>query len=140
MTTDGGGWTLVQDGAHVYGTGYDTSYYNSEGFTWDEALFAYGSGSVHAHCTYPGSLTSCNNLGFQFGSESWGVPLNWGSSICGMSTKSYTSATSYIGGYDFVISRTSSTDTIRLGTLEGVSSCTTADNPGSAYLDIYVRR
>jgi hypothetical protein len=140
MTTDGGGWTLVEEAAYVYGTSYDTSYYNSEGFTWDEVLFAYSSGSVHAHCTYPGSLTSCNNLGFQFASESWGVPLNWGSSLCGMSTTSYTSATTYIGGYDFVVSRTSSTDTIRLGTLEGISSCTTSDNPGGAYLDIYVRR
>lgn len=58
-----------------------------------------------------------------------------------MATTSYTSATTYIGGYDFVISRSStSTDTIRLGTLEGIASCTTSDNPGSAYVDIYVRQ
>ncbi|MBM4365088.1 MAG: putative metal-binding motif-containing protein [Deltaproteobacteria bacterium] len=140
MSTDGGGWTRVKDNATVYGTGYDTSYFNSEGFTWTETLFAYDSGTVHAHCTYPDDLTGCNNLGFQFASESWGVPLNWGSSICGMSTTSYTSATDYVGGYDFVISRSSSTDTIRLGTLEGISSCTTGDNPGTAYVDILVRR
>ncbi|MBM4390002.1 MAG: hypothetical protein FJ090_02660 [Deltaproteobacteria bacterium] len=140
MTTDGGGWTQVRDDQPVYGTGYETAYYNSEGFTWAEVLFAYDTGSVHAHCTYPGDLTGCNNLGFQFGSEAWGVPLNWGSSICGMSTTSYTSATDYIGGYDFVISRSTSTDTIRLGTLEGIASCTTSDNPGTAYVDILVRR
>ncbi|MCB9759685.1 MAG: hypothetical protein H6739_07570 [Alphaproteobacteria bacterium] len=140
MTTDGGGWTEVGSNVAVWGTSYDTTYYNSQGFTWDEVLFAYDSGSVHAHCTYPDSLTGCNNLGFQFASENWGVPQNWGSSICGMSTTDYTSATSYIGGYDFVIGRTSSTDTIRIGALEAISNCTIGDNPGTAYLDILVRR
>ncbi len=140
MASYGGGWTRVRDDAVVYGTTYDGSYYNTEGFTWDEVLFDYGSGSVSAHCAYPGSLTGCNNLGFQFGSESWGVAQSWGSSICGMSTTSYESATSYVGGYDFVIARASSTSTIRLGSLEGISGCTTSDNSGTAYVDIYVRR
>ena len=45
-----------------------------------------------------------------------------------------------MGGYDFVIARSDSTDTIRLGPLEGVSSCTTSDNPGTAYVDVWVRR
>ena len=81
----------------------------------------------------------CNNIGMQFGSESWGVAQNWGSSLCGLSTTSYTSATSYIGGYDWIISRSGSTDTIRVGTLEGIASCTIGDNPGSAYIDIWVR-
>jgi hypothetical protein len=138
MTTDGGGWTLVGTG-YVYGTGHTGTSHNSEGFYWDEALFTYNSGSVHAHCTYPGSLTSCNNIGMQFGSESWGVAQNWGSSLCGLATTSYTSATTYIGGYDWVIARSGSTDTIRVGTLEGIARCTTGDNPGSAYLDIWVR-
>ena len=138
MTTDGGGWTLVGTG-YVYGTGHTGTAHNSEGFYWEEALFTYSSGSVHAHCTYPGSLTGCNNIGMQFGSESWGVALNWGSSLCGLSTTSYTSATTYIGGYDWVIARSGSTDTIRVGTLEGIARCTTGDNPGSAYLDIWVR-
>ncbi len=137
MTTDGGGWTLVGTG-YVYGTGYSTTYYNTEGFYWDEALFTYNSGSVHAHCTYPGSLTGCNNIGMQFASESWGVAQNWGSSLCGMATTSYTSATTYIGT-DWIIDRSGSTDTIRVGTLEGIANCTTADNPGSAYIDIWVR-
>ncbi|HNH46614.1 MAG TPA: hypothetical protein PKY30_06230, partial [Myxococcota bacterium] len=70
----------------------------------------------------------------------WGVPLNWGSSICGMATTDYTGATRYIGGYDFVVSRAQSTQTIRLGALEGISNCTTSDNPGGAYLDVYVRQ
>ena len=140
MVTDNGGWTLIGSAVAVWGTSYDTSYYNSEGFTWDEALFAYNSGSVHAHCTYPGSMTGCNNLGFQFGGQAWGVAQNWGSSLCGMSTTSYTGATSYIGGYDFIISRSSSSSTIRLGTLEGIAGCTTGDNPGTAYVDILIRR
>jgi hypothetical protein len=132
MTTDGGGWTRVKEAAHVYGTSYDTSYYNSEGFTWQEALFAYNSGSVSAHCSFPGSMTGCNPIGFQFGSANWGVALNWGSSLCGMSTTSYTAATTYVGGYDWVIDYGSSTTTtIRLGTLEGVAGCTTSDNPGT---------
>ena len=140
MTTDGGGWTRVGASVAVWGTSYDTTYYNSEGFSWDEVLFAYVSGSVHAHCTYPTALTGCNNLGFQFASQSWGVPLNWGSSICGMSTTDYTSNTTYIGGYDFVIDDSLSSDTIRVGALEAISGCTTSDNPGTAYLDIYVRQ
>jgi hypothetical protein len=140
MSTDGGGWTRVANNLPVYGTGYDGTYYNGEGFSWDEALFRYDSGSVTAHCTYPGSLTGCNNLGFQFAGENWGVPLNWGSSICGMSITDYTSATTYVGGYDFKVARTSSTATIRLGTLEGISYCTPGDNPGTAYVDVYVRR
>jgi len=139
MTTDGGGWTLVGTG-YVYGTGYTGTYHNSEGFSWNETLFAYSSGSAHAHCTYPSSLTSCNNLGFQFGSENWGLPLNWGASLCGLSTTSYTSATTYVGGYDFVVDRSTSTDTIRVGTLEGIASCTIGDNPGAAYVDIYLRQ
>jgi hypothetical protein len=38
-----------------------------------------------------------------------------------------------------VVSRSLSTDTIRLGALEGIASCTTSDNPGTAYVNIYVR-
>ena len=140
MTTDGGGWTLVGDDVAVWGTSYDTTYHNTEGFSWNEALFSYASGSVTAHCTYPSSLTGCNNIGMQFDSESWGTALNWGSSLCGMSTTDYSSATTYIGGYDWVIARTQSLDTIRVGTLEGVAGCTTSDNPGTAYMDILVRR
>jgi hypothetical protein len=140
MSTDGGGWTLVGDDVAVWGTSYDTTYYNSEGFGWNEALFSWASGSVHAHCTYPESLTGCNNIGMQFDGESWGVALNWGSSLCGMSTSDYTGATSYIGGYDWTIARGESTDTIRVGTLEGIAGCTTSDNPGTAYLDILIRR
>lgn len=140
MTTDGGGWTLVHDNAPVYGTTWDSTYYNTEGFTWTETLFAYDSGSASAHCTYPDSLTGCNNLGFQFASESWGVPLNWGSSTCGMATTDYSTATTYPGGYDFIVARGESTATIRLGSLEGISSCTTSDNSGTAYVDVLVRR
>jgi hypothetical protein len=139
MGTDGGGWTLVQEDAAVYGTGYDTSYYNSEGFTWDEVFFEWASGSTHGHCTYPSAMTSCVPLGFQFDSESWGVAQNWGSSICGMSTTDYTSNTTFVGS-DFIIDRSASSDTIRLGMLEGISSCTTSDNYGTAYVDIWVRQ
>lgn len=140
MTTDGGGWTLVKDNAPVYGGGWDTSYYNTTGFSWSETLFAYDNGSISAHCDYPGSLTSCNDLGFQFANESIGVPLNWGSSICGMATTDYTGATTYPGGYDFIVSRAESAETIRLGSLEGIANCTTSDNYGTAYVDILVRR
>ena len=65
--------------------------------------------------------------------------MNWGSSICGMATTDYTGATTYIGGYDFVVARATSTDTIRLGTLEAISGCTIGDNPGTAYTDVLVR-
>lgn len=140
MTTDGGGWTQVKDNAPVYGTGWDASYYNTEGFSWTETLFAYDSGSISAHCVYPDAMTGCNDLGFQFASEAWGLPLNWGSSLCSLGTTDYTANTTYPGGYDFAVSRASSSDTIRLGSLEGIASCTTEDNYGTAYVDILVRR
>ena len=144
MTTcaDGecGGWTLIGIDVPVWGTGYDQTYYNIEAFSWNSTLFEYSSGSVHAHCTYPEGMPGCNNLGFQFDTESWGVPLNWGSSICGMPIAYYESATTYINEIDFVIDRQTSEDTIRLGTLEGISNCTTNDNPGEASLNIFVRR
>lgn len=140
MTTDGGGWTQVKDNAPVYGTGWDGSCYNTEGFTWSATLFAYDSGSIIAHCTYPDSLTGCSDVGFQFAAENWGLPLNWGSSTCGLGTTDYTASTTYPGGFDFEVSRGASTDTIRLGSLEGISSCTTGDNSGTAYVDILVRR
>ncbi len=140
MTTDGGGWTEVGANAAVWGTGYSTAAYNTAGFTWNEVLFAYSSGSTHAHCTYPSDLTGCNNIGFSFAGGTWGAALNWGSSVCGMTVQSYASATTYVGGYDFVISRSSSTSSIRLGTLEGISGCTTSDNYGTAYVDVRVRR
>jgi hypothetical protein len=150
MDTDGGGWVKVASSVHLWGTSYDTTWHNAAGFAWNEVLFAWSSGSVHAHCTYPESLTSCNNLGFQFSSEypAWGLPLNWGSSLCGaISTRDYGSATTYLDRdgdgrvWDFIISRaTTSTDTLRIGTLEGIASCTTSDNPGNAYVDVYLRR
>jgi hypothetical protein len=140
LTTDGGGWTRVKASAPIWGTGYDNTGYNSEGFTWDEVMVSHASGSVHAHCTWPTDLPGCNNLGLRFGSESWGLPLNWGASLCGLGTVSYASATRYPGGQLFVISRTSSTDLVRVGTLEGIAACTTSDNPGSAWVDVWVRR
>ena len=57
-----------------------------------------------------------------------------------MGLSDYTSATTYIGGYDFVIDRSSTTTAIRLGTLEGISRCTIGDNPGSATVNIHVGR
>ena len=51
-----------------------------------------------------------------------------------------TSNTTFSGSTDFIIDRSDSTDTIRLGMLEGISSCTTGDNYGSAYVDIWVRQ
>ena len=48
-------------------------------------------------------------------------------------------ATEYISDTDWIITRARSTDGIQVGTLEGVASCTTADNPGDAWMDIYVR-
>ncbi len=140
MSTDGGGWTLVKDDAHVYGTGYDTSSYNTEGFSWNEVLFEYASGSTHGHCTYPSAMTGCVPLGFQFASEDWGVAQNYGSSVCGMALSDYTGNTTFSGTYDFIIDRSDSSDTIRLGMLEGIASCTTGDNYGSAYVDIWVRQ
>ena len=140
MTKDGGGWTQIAANHPVYGTGYDSTAHNSgPRFPWEEVLFEYSSGSATAHCTYPSALTGCNNLGFQFASEAWGLPLSWGSSLCSLSTRSYETATTYIGGYDFVVDRGLSTDTIRLGALEGIAACTTSDNPGTAYINIYLR-
>ena len=140
MNTAGGGWTRIVEAAPVWGTSYSSASYNGEGFTWNQMLFRHHSGSVHAHCTYPQSLTGCNNIGFRFTNETWAVAQNWGSSLCGLSvTSAYTGSTQYIGGWDFIISRSTSTSTVQIGTLEGIASCTTGDNPGQAYIDLWVR-
>ena len=97
------------------------------------------SGSVIASGPYPEGLPDSNPLGHRFGSEAWGVPLNWSASICGMSIRDYTDATEYISDTDWIITRSASTDTIEVGTHEGVASCTISDNPGDAWLDILVR-
>ncbi len=140
MSTDGGGWTLVRNNHPVYGTTWDSTAANSEGFTWDEVYFQYDSGSNHGHCTFPGDIAGCNNNGFRFGGEAWGLPARWGSSLCGLSTTSYESATRYLSGADWIVARGASTATIQLGNLEGIAGCTTGDNYGVAYVDIWVRR
>jgi hypothetical protein len=111
MTTDGGGWTLVRNNHPVYGTTWDSTAANSEGFTWDEVYFQYDSGSNHGHCSFPGDIAGCNNNGFRFGGEPWGLPARWGSSLCGLSTTSYESATRYVSGANWIVARGTSTAT-----------------------------
>jgi len=143
MDFDSGGWTRVADNQHIYGTGYDSTKYNSQGFTYTEMLFMYDNGSSHAHCTYPGSIPGCNNIGIRQGTHAgnngWGGALNWGSSTCGMSVFTYSNTTYFTGTYHFKVKVDSNKQTIQTGTLEGISGCTIGDNPGSAYMDIYVR-
>ncbi len=141
MSTDGGGWLEVSTAVAVWGDGYDTQYHNLAGFSWSEVLFRYDSGNSTADCTYPTSIPSGNPLTFQLGSEDWGLPLNSCGSSCGASTVDYAASTTYLSSaYDFVIARAESSDTIRIGTLEGVMSCTTSDNWGWAWVDILIRR
>jgi hypothetical protein len=52
----------------------------------------------------------------------------------------YSNTTYFNGTYHFKITLDSpTTATIQVGTLEGISQCTIGDNPGDAYVDIYVR-
>ncbi len=140
MTTDGGGWVEVSTAVAVWGDGYDTQYHNLAGFEWSEVLFRYDSGNSTAECTYPTSIPSGNPITFQFGSEDWGLPDASCGSDCGATTVDYSADTTYLtSAYDFVVARTTSTDTIRIGTLEGVMSCTTSDNWGWAWIDILIR-
>ena len=129
----------MADDARVYGTGWTGYDHNHAAFPWSQVLFVYDHGSVTASGRYPESLPSSNPIGHRFGSESWGLPLNWGASLCGLSTHSYEDATEYISDTDWIITREESADSINIGTLEGVASCTTSDNPGEAWLDIYIR-
>ncbi len=141
MSTDGGGWLEVSTAVQVWGTGYDTQYHNTAGFSWSEVLFRYDSGSSTADCTYPTSIPSSNPISFQFGSEDWGLPDGSCGSTCSMATTDYASSTSYLtSAYDFVVARSESSDTIRVGMLEGVAYCTTSDNWGYAWVDILIRR
>jgi hypothetical protein len=142
MTTDGGGWLEVSTAVAVYGTGYDTQYHNIAGFSWSEVMFRYSSGSSTAGCTYPTSISyGSNPIAFQFGSEIWGLPDAACGSTCGWAMLDYSGDTTYLTtAYDFVIARAESTDTIRVGMTEGVLSCTTSDNVGTAWLDILIRR
>ena len=145
MGTDGGGWTKVGDNHPIYGTGFDSTTYNSEDFEYGEIFFDYDSGSTHGHCTYPGSMTGCVPWGFRFnGNSSWYGPQNWGSSTCGMAVSSAFTSYSTLSGNDVFIhyeDQASSTTTasIQMGMLEGISGCTTGDNYGTAYVDIWVR-
>ncbi|MBM4373192.1 MAG: hypothetical protein FJ098_16170, partial [Deltaproteobacteria bacterium] len=140
MSFDAGGWTRVADNHPVWGTGWDSTQRNPQGVAWTEALFLHDSGAVHAHCDYPGSLPGCNNLGFHFGGGGtlYGA-VNWGSSTCGTGVTTITATTYFTGSSHFKIQRPSSTGTLQLMTLEGRTSCTTSDNPGTAYVDIYIR-
>ncbi len=141
MSTDGGGWLEVSTAVQVWGTSYDTQYHNSAGFGWSEVMFRYDSGSTTADCTYPTAIPTSNPITFQFGSEDWGLPDASCGSYCGNSVMDYSGDTTYLTtGYDFVIARTESTDTIRVGMLEGVFYCTTDDNWGYAWVDILIRR
>ncbi|MBM4352940.1 MAG: hypothetical protein FJ109_03945 [Deltaproteobacteria bacterium] len=141
MTFDGGGWTRVAAGHPVYGTGWDATQRNTVGFSYAAILFMHAGGSAHAHCTYPESLPGCNNLGFRFDNGgTWYGPANWGSSTCGMGVTTWSDTTYFDGTWHFKVSLAApSTSTIQLGTLEGISNCTTGDNPGSATVDIFVR-
>ena len=140
MDFDGGGWTRVADNHHVWGTGWDSSQRNGQGFTWTEVWVQHASGSVTAHCTYPGSIPGCNNIGFHFGGggQLYGA-LNWGSSTCGTPVSTISATTYFPGTDDFIIERPQSSQTIQLMTLEGRTNCTTSDNPGNAYMDVFVR-
>jgi hypothetical protein len=141
MSTDGGGWLEVSTAVMVWGTGYDTQYHNIAGFSWSEVLFRYDHGNSTADCTYPTAIPSRNPIAFQFGSEDWGTPLYTCGSTCGASTVDYSGATTYLTtGYDFVVSRAESADTIRVAMLEGALYCTTSDNWGEAWVDILIRR
>jgi hypothetical protein len=144
MTTDGGGWTRVGSNHPLYGTGYNSTSYNNEGFEFGEIFFEYASGSTHGHCTYPGSMTGCVPWGFKLDSSGWYGPKNWGSSTCGMSVSSAFGSYTTLSGYDVFIdyetqAGTTSTALIRAGMLEGISGCTTSDNYGTAYMHVWLR-
>ncbi|MBM4398626.1 MAG: hypothetical protein FJ087_23435, partial [Deltaproteobacteria bacterium] len=142
MAFDGGGWTRVGASVRVWGTGWDGTAWNSAGFSYSEVLVRHVSGSVHAHCTYPEGLPGCVNLGFQIPAvrSGWGGPMNWGSSTCGMGVFTWTNTTFFAGTYHFKFGVGATTaGTIQTGTLEGISNCTTGDNPGEARLDLWVR-
>jgi len=140
MDFDDGGWTRVADNHHVWGTGWDSTQRNTQGFTYTEVWVQHASGSVTAHCTYPGSIPGCNNIGFHFGGggQLYGAQ-NWGSSTCGTSVSTISATTYFPGTYNFIIERPQSSSTIQLMTMEGRTNCTTSDNPGNAYMDVYVR-
>jgi hypothetical protein len=93
-----------------------------------------------AHCGYPENLPGCNIIGFQFDEGTWGGALNWGSSTCGMPVTTWSATTYPPGTRDFHVDRgTASRSTVRLGTLEGIFACTTLDNVGEAWGDVFAR-
>jgi len=140
MDFDNGGWTRVGNDHHVYGTGYDGTYRNTEGFSYSEILLMHDHGSSHAHCTYPENMPGCINLGLSLNGGTWTGPQNWGSSTCGMPVATFPSTTYFPNTYHVKVGTGGQTAAnIRMGTLEGISQCTIGDNPGSAYVDMYVR-
>ena len=139
MDFDAGGWTRVGNDVRVWGSSYDTTFRNTQGFSYTHILIMHDHGSVHAHCTYPESIPGCNNIGIQLDGGGWNGALNWGSSTCGMGVSTINDTTYFNGTYHFKVGVGQTSATIRTGTLEGISSCTTSDNPGEAWQDIYVR-
>ncbi len=144
MTTDGGGWTLVGNNHPIYGTTWNSTAYNSEGFTWSEYWLQYDSGSAHAGGTYPSGMSSSTPyhilITYLGGDGYWSRPGYVVGSLCGLSVTDYSTYATFSGNDVFVDLGSDRIDWLYLGSAEGVSSCTTSDNYGTAYVDIWVRR
>jgi hypothetical protein len=141
MDVDGGGWTQVKEFAPLRSLTHVEELYNEEELEWEEVWFEYNLGTFEAGCFYPIDMPGCNPIVVRFGSEDWAIPDGSGGEDCGMSFGSYQSATFYPSSstYDFAISRAVSTDTIEVGTLEGVAECSTEDNTGIAHTKVWIR-
>jgi hypothetical protein len=142
MDTDGGGWTLLKELAPLYSLTYTENIYNEDGtFGWSEVWFQYNIGSLEAECVYPGEMGTCNPISFRFGSEDWGYPALSGGEDCGEPFVSYETLTTYPSSdtSDFGVQRSPSSDSIEVGTVEGVADCSLMDNGGIAHVDIWIR-
>lgn len=137
MSTDGGGWTRIAVDHPIHGTTWNTNALNTKNFRYTEILVRYKSGSVVAGPTYPGS--------FLFATKSTDLPYWWvgGGSTCSLPIQSTQNVVQIpsTNDYRFTIAHPSEiVSTFQLGSAEGVANCTTSDNSGTAYVDVYVRR
>ena len=139
MVTDGGGWARVADDHHVWGTGWDSTARNTQGLTYTEILFYWDHGSAVGGPNYPNSHPDSTPVGFQLGSGGWLAPKNWSASTCGTPVTTV-EQTTYLPDPKHIKVKVDKTNaTIRFCLLEGLTSCTTSDNPGEAWADILVR-
>jgi hypothetical protein len=143
MSKLGGGWTLVRSDHGVHGQAfYDSTWIDPHfSMSYTEVFLEYASGSAEAGPNYPNSHPDSTPIIIGIEGFGWHGVGNTGGSSCGYSyTNDYAALYDLVSPEDFIIQiGFSTTSRFRISTLEGNAGCTTSDNNGPAFLNVYVR-